>query len=344
MTDGPHEAPDRPPECWVVTDGRAGMENQALGLAEALARLTPLRIVVKRISIRAPWRRAPRILWPDPFTTLSRKGHLLRPPFPALWIACGRLTVPLSIAMKRRSPSTFVVQTQNPHARSSLFDLVVPPLHDRLTGANVFPILGAPGRVTRAAIVAAAETLAPEIDRLPAPRVVALIGGPNRVYRMNNACIDRIAGALKTIADSGAGVIVAPSRRTGAARIERLKTALAGAPVIFLESMTGSGNPYLGALGLADHLLVTADSVNMACEAAATGKPVHILALDGRGGKFARFHAALERAGAARPFAGRLDNWTYEPLDETSRAADEILRRWWRASCADPDDRRDANR
>lgn len=43
---------------------------------------------------------------------------------------------------------TFVVQTQDPGARLDRFDLVVPPEHDGLTGANVFPILGAPNRIT----------------------------------------------------------------------------------------------------------------------------------------------------------------------------------------------------
>jgi mitochondrial fission protein ELM1 len=38
--------------CWVVTDGKIGMENQCLGLAESLG-LTP---VVKRIKLRSPWK------------------------------------------------------------------------------------------------------------------------------------------------------------------------------------------------------------------------------------------------------------------------------------------------
>ena len=37
----------------VVSDGRVGMENQALGLAEAVARLKTAEITVKRVR----WRR-----------------------------------------------------------------------------------------------------------------------------------------------------------------------------------------------------------------------------------------------------------------------------------------------
>ena len=67
----------------------------------------------------------------------------------------------------------------------------------------------------------------------------------------------------------------------------------------------GSGdNPYFGMLGLADAIIVTADSVTMVSEAAATGKPVHVVALEGGSAKFARFHRAMAEAGITRPFRG----------------------------------------
>ncbi len=56
---------------------------------------------------------------------------------------------------------------------------------------------------------------------------------------------------------------------------------------------------------------MTADSVSMISEAAATGKPVHILDLDGGSAKFARFHAAMQDAGITRPFTGRIEVWSY---------------------------------
>ena len=43
----------------------------------------------------------------------------------------------------------------------------------------------------------------------------------------------------------------------------------------------------------------------MISEAAATGKPVHILGLDGGNVKFARFHQIMRNAGITRPFAGQ---------------------------------------
>ena len=38
------------PALWVISDGRRGIENQALGLAEALARQTPITIKRKIIG------------------------------------------------------------------------------------------------------------------------------------------------------------------------------------------------------------------------------------------------------------------------------------------------------
>jgi mitochondrial fission protein ELM1 len=74
-------------------------------------------------------------------------------------------------------------------------------------------------------------------------------------------------------------------------------------------------------------VLVTADSVSMVSEAAASGKPVHIVDLDGGSAKFVRFHAAMRDAGIARPFVGSIESWRYPPPDDTARAGEEIRRR-----------------
>ena len=56
-----------PSRIWVVSDGRAGIENQALGLAEAIQRLTledaaPAEITIKRIRWRPAFDRLPSAL------------------------------------------------------------------------------------------------------------------------------------------------------------------------------------------------------------------------------------------------------------------------------------------
>ena len=65
----------------------------------------------------------------------------------------------------------------------------------------------------------------------------------------------------------------------------------------------------------------------MAAEAAATGKPVHVLPMVRlkAGDKFERLHASLRDRGAARPFDGGLEAWSYPALNETDRAARRVL-------------------
>ena len=65
----------------------------------------------------------------------------------------------------------------------------------------------------------------------------------------------------------------------------------------------------------------------MAVEAASTGKPVLVRALQGSSPKHEALHRALQTHGATRPFDPTLDAWSYEPLRETERAAAEVLRR-----------------
>ncbi|CAN0411073.1 unnamed protein product [Discosporangium mesarthrocarpum] len=141
---------------------------------------------------------------------------------------------------------------------------------------------------------------------------------------MTEGVTQRLAANLKTLCDDhGAGLAVTASRRTGAENEKHLRAALAGASSWFWDG-TGD-NPYFGLLGLADAIVVTADSVSMVSEACATGKPVHVIELDGGSAKFARFHEGLRAAGITRPFDGTLETWTYDVPDDTAHIAAEIV-------------------
>ncbi len=313
------------PRIWAVTDGRAGIEAQALGLAEAVARRQPAEIVRKRIKVRAPLRSLPHALWGDPFAALDPEGDALSPPWPDLWIGCGRLAVPYSIAVKKRSAGTFVVQLQNPRAPLGAFDLVVPPAHDRIDGANVFPILGSPNRIDAAAL---RKPIVPGL----AP-VAVLIGGPNKAFRLDEHDAAAIAEKLTGLQMP---LDVSLSRRTPrpAAAILREKIGDFAARFFDPARDDAGANPYPAMLGAARAVFVTEDSVNMAAEAASTGKPVYILSLTRKplasARKFDAFHEGLRAHGASRLFQGEFEAWSYPPLDETARAAEEVVRRWRR--------------
>jgi uncharacterized protein len=316
-----------PPQVWVLHDGKVGMANQVTGLAEAL----DWSIVEKRLAIRAPWRSLPPSLWLAPALALDPAGAQLVPPWPDIMIACGRNSVAPARMVKRASGGrVFWVQIQDPRFARGEVDLIVAPLHDPAPGANVFRTLGAVHRVTDAKLSAAAARFAPLFSRLPRPLAAVLIGGDNDVYRLTEPLFAALCDRLVALAKSGAGIAITPSRRTGDAQRAMLQKRLAGLSAYIWD---GSGdNPYFAMLGAADAIIVTADSVSMISEAAATGKPVHIVELEGGSAKFARFHEAMREAGITRPFNGTLVDWHYTPLDDTARAAAEIRRRYLKAA------------
>lgn len=309
---------------WAVSDGRIGMENQVLGLAEAVARLTPALIVTKRIAIRAPHDRLPRGFFGPSLERLSEESDPLTPPWPDIWIGCGRRVVPLS--MQIRKEGVFVVQTQDPRAPLSGFDLVVPPAHDELTGDNVFPILGSPNRMTTDRLMQNADKLRPHLPE-GKPFAVSLIGGNSRDYQMTGPATELILEALSAAENAGHQLLVTTSRRTPHEMKYHLREALPQAWIWEGETVGELTNPYFGMLGVADRLYVTAESANMLTDAAFTGKPVHLLPLEGGASKWRRFHSSLADQGILNPACGPEDVWLYEPLRETDRVAAEILRR-----------------
>jgi mitochondrial fission protein ELM1 len=257
-----------------------------------------------------------------------RSDSGIGPPWPDIWIAAGRATLPLSTRVRRWSQGrTFVVQTQDPRASLAPFDLVIPPAHDRLQGPNVFAITGAPNRLTPQRLVDELTMFARQLDGLPHPRLAVIVGGTSKAFDLPPAQAAQIGAELaRVVAACGGSVLVSFTRRTPAPAQRILRDALRGLPGWIWD---GTGlNPYFAFLAAADAILVTEDSANLATDAAATGKPVYVLGISGGSEKFARFHAELESRGMTRRFAGKLEAWSYEPLDETRRAAEELLRRF----------------
>lgn len=331
MAETPKSPPNLPLKVWAVSDGRAGIEAQVVGLADALSRLVPCEVTVKRVGWKGRTGRLPWWLNLFPRRWLTPESDIPGPKdaeaWPDVWLAAGRATLPLSIRAKRWSGGkTYVVQVQDPRVPASMFDLVIPPKHDRLTGDNVLPITGSPHRVTPERLAAEAKAFKRLIDKLPHPRVAVLVGGKSKAFDLSSQRAAQIAHSIQIpLEQEGGSLMMTFSRRTPEPARALITARLRHLPGVIWN---GEGaNPYFAFLAAADYILVTEDSTNMATEAASTGKPVFVLKMDGSSLKFRLFHEELERMGAARPYGGAFHGWTYEPVNETDRAAREVLAR-----------------
>ena len=297
----------------VVTDGNAGNAAQAMALAEALGRRRPINIV-QRVAHAKGWQaRLPAAAVHQALLMTGTDDiKVFEPGWPDLVIGAGRRVAPL-VAAIGRTETCKTVQVLWPQMPADAFFRVIVPRHDQKSGDNIIETLGAMSSLTADVVFEAGTAMAKQ-KQLPAPRIAALIGGPSKSSGFDADLVKRV---LEDIAQTHS-LLVTPSRRTP----EGLASNLAWRLGERGEVWDGTGeNPYPGILALADAILVTSDSVNMASEAASTGKPVHILTMPDQSPKFQRFHEDLEGRGISRPYNGKIESWNYEPLAEADRVA-----------------------
>ncbi len=305
------------PAPWILCEPYAGLQAQALGLAEAAGLMAELRELVPR----APWRWFAAAAWPAP---LAAVPDSVRPPLPPLAITCGGVGAAVGAAIRRRGVP--VVQVQHPRMDPCKFDLIVVNRHDSLTGPNVIVTRTALHRASPQRLAAARTVWAPLLAHLPRPLVAVLLGGSNGRFRLDEAVARSLADQLAGLARlDGAGLAVTPSRRTDPAATRAITEMLRPLGAYVWDG-TGE-NPYFGLLGFADAIVVTVDSVSMISEAVATSAPVMLAGLPGRSRRNSLFTEGLLADGRVRPFAGRLELWQTAPLDDTKAAAAEMRRR-----------------
>jgi len=314
--------------CWVLSEGAAGMVNQALAVTDALG-LAP---TIKTASPGGLDSAVPLSLTLPRLDRLRAGSDELAPPWPRLLIACGRKSIGLALAIRRASEGgCFTVYLQDPRIDPARFDLVIAPAHDRVRGANVVLTRGAPSRVTPARLDEARARFDRLLRPLPRPLVAVLLGGRTRHHPFAPEEAARLGDRLARLAaELGAGLAITASRRTPPDSLRAFRAALGPAKALIYDG-TGE-NPYFGYLAHAEAIVVTADSVNMISDAGSTGRPVYVAALDERpSARFTRFLTGLEEDGVIRRFDGRIDSYAYQPLNDAGLAAAEIRRRLARA-------------
>jgi len=336
---------------WVVSDGTAGMRLQSVALAEAMVRARPGWTFDDFIITPHPLIRAlPRLGAMLPglplygatqATNAGGRGALARRPhagrYPEILITCGRRMAGYALALKRRARAggqpMQIVQLQDPRLSPHLFDAVLVPRHDRVRAPNVLVTTGSLNRLTLASIhTAMMEMPSRWLETTRRTAVAVMLGGDNRRYRvtpeMGDAMADRLAAFARA---SGAMLMIMASRRTPDGLVEQVCTKLP--PDAVMLPQKGEPNVYPGILGMAQAVIVSADSVNMVTEAAVTGKPVMIAPWQpataanpsGEAGRIRAFHEHMLAGGHSVPLSTTIPNGRFERLDEMADVTESLL-------------------
>lgn len=310
-----------PLSCLVISDGRRGIENQALGLAEAAGRLRETDITPLTIETGSAFKAASPTLQFALKSRPSDYGISQAPPDFA--IGCGRQAIAPLLALKKAAPDCFTAYVQDPRIDPARFDLVIAPEHDGLKGPNVETMIGSPNRIIKAEIAGRTLKFEKRLNTLPMPRAAFLIGGDSKTHKLTPAIHNLHLKAAKTVIEKGLTLLISTSRRTpGFAQKDWADLAQDHEHIWLYDG--GEANPYIAFLGGADFIFVTEDSTNMLTEAASTGKTVFRLPMHGKAGKFQILYDRLLERCYIGPFEGHLTPNEYEPLNETARIAEKL--------------------
>lgn len=310
---------DKNVTCWIITEGMIGTQNQCVGVSEALEKSINIKTTIMKIGLNQPWKTLSPWLG---FECACSFTEQLTAPWPDLLIAAGRKSIAAARYIKKQSGGkTFTVQLQNPKVAPNQFDLVAAPYHDDIKGKNVISTHGAPNRLTPEKLSLAREDFKSLFEPLDKTRVAVLIGGNSRTHQLTKDIMEQLVTQLKSL---DASLMITASRRTSEENLKILQDGLKDTDAYIWDG-TGE-NPYFGMMAWADHIIVTSDSVSMLSDAGTTGKPVHMVALDGQSSRFDRLYAHLQDIGVMRRFDGTLEPWSYEPLNDAQMIADNILK------------------
>ncbi|HOE60421.1 MAG TPA: ELM1/GtrOC1 family putative glycosyltransferase [Kiritimatiellia bacterium] len=283
----------------IVTDGKAGHENQskafcaALGYGyECVRAVYPSRFH-KGLSYLIDWL---GLLLSSPFTIEPTDGY-----FAAVVCTGSTAFYPGKIEARRRGIPVAAILYPSGYRKAN-FDCILAPSFDRPRPApNVIPI---PVNLTSTDAAfyetGVAAFRARHTQRKPASALI--VGGPNAAAELSVETLRRDLDRFFAVTE-GNERWVTTSRRTPPA----IEEFIASRPFDYsLLYSRDTFNPIPAFVSLCEHLFVTADSTGMISEAVTRGRArVEILmTLRKPDSKFGRFIRDLEQAGAVHVFDG----------------------------------------
>ena len=318
---------DLAPRIYAVSDGRAGIARQAIALAGAINDIIPCDVRVVDLHPEGPQVMLPPTMWHDPMGALPKEqSAIFKEPMPDIWIANGRRSIAYSLWVKKKHKNTIVVQIQDPKIDTKNFDFVIPPMHDKVSGQNVFETLG--GLVYYSAEqIASAINAFPSLGQEKREKVLLVLGGNSKTHSFTAPQAQNLLRSLSAESVKDKCFWITASRRTPPQIAQIFRKFAKDNGHSFFENEEKDGpNPYLAWLINADYAIITEDSANMISDAAFFGLPIHLARLSGKSRKFETLHKSFIDAGAAVWWNGTLQNQNYELPKYVEIAAEAIVK------------------
>ena len=299
----------------LLTEGYHGMISQVEGLAKALQAEFQHKIV----RLNWPWNFIPPKLTPISEIILKDKHYINESKSFDLVISCGRKSVIPSAIIKKKNTNVFTIHIQDPKVNYKNFDVIIAPEHDELKGENVISSKGSIHYITQSEIEKAKNYL---VNKFHNENVVSLIlGGPSKYYSFSNEELTQVFRKIKSnFISQGYKALVIPSMRTPKRIID---LAMKEFVKVGFVVNTVDKQAYLSALALATNIVVTCDSTSMISEAAASGKPIFVAHMKPKKNnyRFKKFFQLFKEMGITKELGDKVDNWTYDRLNEADRIA-----------------------
>jgi mitochondrial fission protein ELM1 len=268
------------PVVWLIEAYRAGERGQVRALVEALG--WPCES--KKLEYRT-LTFMPHVLGLSTLAGIRPSSReLLQGPWPDLVISSGVRNEPVCRWIRQQSGGhTRYVHVGKPWAAIDSFDAVITTPQYRVADAdNVVQNSLTLNKVSRSGLQQAALAWDETFADLPSPRIAVVVGGNSGPFTFGAEAGRRLARQVSELARAcGGSVLITTSSRTPAVAVEALRVGLVVPNYFYPWRADDVANPYLGILGCADQLVVTADSIAMLSEACATGKPVFMFDLGG---------------------------------------------------------------
>lgn len=289
------------PRVWILRSPHSGDNTQLRALAGALGWPAD----VKHLAYRG----VEGVLRLLSLSTLAgidlQRSSPIAPPWPDLVICSGRGAEAVSFWLKRQNPKLRIVFVGTPWSALDRFDLVIATPQYRVPQApNVLNIPLPLHDVTPERLAAEGHRWEGRLQHLPRPFTAVLVGGSSGPYRFTPQAAKRLAETASQRAKArGGSLLITTSARTGGAAAEALAAALTAPHLLYRWQEGAADNPFHAFLGLADDIVVTADSVSMLAEAAATEKPLFLFDIEE--GPYAMRAEEGDGSGALAPIGWR---------------------------------------